>query len=271
MTIIHSADRGYTLAGGGTEENAEALLRALTALPPGHPARPALRERVIEAWLPLARRLASRYSGRGELVDDLAQSAAVGVIKAVDRYDPERGTTFIGFVIPTVVGEIKRHFRDHAWAVRVPRRLQELRLAIAAATREIAQILNRSPTVADIAAYLAITEEAVLEGLDATRAYTAVSLSTLVGHDGRQELGDTLRSDDHGYDLVDARAVLEPAMAVLNDRERRILDLRFHGNLTQAEIAERLGISQMHVSRLIRRALTRLRSRLDAPGGAFVS
>jgi RNA polymerase sigma-B factor len=265
MTISRVAVRRDAPAGGHTTESAEELLRALTALPPGHPARPALRERVIEAWLPLARRLASRYSGRGEPVDDLAQTAAVGLIKAVDRFDPARGTAFLGFVIPTVVGEIKRHFRDRAWSVRVPRRLQELRLAITAANTELVQVLKRSPTVADVATYLAITEDAVLEGLDAVRAYTAISLSAPVGREAPQELGDTLCSDEHGYDLVDARALLEPAMAVLDDRDRRILTLRFYGNLTQAEIAERVGISQMHVSRLIRRSLCRLRRSMHPP------
>jgi RNA polymerase sigma-B factor len=245
--------------------SAEELLRALAALPPGHPERSALRQRVIEAWLPLAHRLATRYSGRGEPVDDLTQAAAEGLIKAVDRFDPDLGTAFLGYVIPTVVGEVKRHFRDRAWAVRVPRRLQELRLAITAANTELSQILKRSPTVADVASYLQVTEEAVLEGLDAARAYTAKSLSAPVSREAPQEIGETLSSEDHGYELVDTRATLAPAMALLDERERRILTLRFYGNLTQAEIAEHVGISQMHVSRLIRRSFHRLRRELHPP------
>jgi RNA polymerase sigma-B factor len=264
MTVSRVAVRRDAPAADRGTESAEALLRALTALPPGHPARPALRAKAIEAWLPLAERLASRYSGRGEPVDDLAQAAAVGLIKAVDRFDPDRGTAFLGFVIPTVVGEVKRHFRDYGWVVRVPRRLQELRLAITAADSELTQVLKRSPTVADVATYLAITEEAVLEGLDAVRAYSALSLSAPVGRETPQELGDTLSGDEHGYDLVDARAALGPAMAVLDDRDRQILALRFYGNFTQAEIADRVGLSQMHVSRLIRRSLCRLRRNLHS-------
>lgn len=243
-------------------DNTEELLREMAALAPGHPSRAALRARAIEAWLPLARRLAARYSGRGEPMDDLVQTAAVGLIKAVDRFDPVRGTPFLGYVIPTVLGEIKRHFRDRAWAVRVPRRFQELRLEISASSSELTQRLQRSPTTADIAAHLQIAEESVLESLDAGRAYTAKSLSVPIGRDDGQELGETLRGDEDDYELAEARVALGPAMAVLDERQRKIVVLRFYGNLTQTEIAERVGISQMHVSRLIRGALGRLRREL---------
>ena len=243
------------------------LLAALTALPAGHPSRPALREQVIEAWLPMARRLAARYSGRGEPTDDLVQTAIVGLIKAVDKFDPGRGVEFVGYAIPTIAGEIKRYFRDRTWALRVPRRLQEMRLAITTANNELTQTLGRLPTVADIATHLSLSEEHVLEGLEGARAHTATSLSAPVGPDGRRVLSDTIGADDHEYDLVDTRAALGSAMAALNERERKILTLRFYGNLSQAEIAQRVGISQMHVSRLITRSLDRLRREIDPEAG----
>jgi RNA polymerase sigma-B factor len=239
------------------------LLAALAALPAGHPSRPARREQVIEAWLPMARRLASRYCGRGEPTDDLVQTAVEGLIKAVDKFDPDRGIEFVGYAIPTIVGEIKRYFRDRTWALRVPRRLQEMRLAITAANNELTHTLGRLPTVADIAVHLRLTEEQVLEGLEGARAYTATSLSAPVGPAGERELSETIGTDDHEYELVDARAALGTAMAALGERDRRILTLRFYGNLSQTEIARLVGISQMHVSRLIARSLDRLRREID--------
>ncbi|MEV6487661.1 SigB/SigF/SigG family RNA polymerase sigma factor [Actinoplanes sp. NPDC051633] len=235
----------------------------MAAMPVGHPSRPRLRERAIEAWLPLARHLATRYSGRGEPNDDLIQTAVIGLIKAVDKFDPSYGIDFAGYAIPTIIGEIKRHFRDRTWAIRVPRRLQELRLAITSANAALTHSLGRSPTVADIAVHLGITEEEVLEGLEGARAYHATSLSTPVGNDGSSELGETLGGEDEGYALAEARIALGPALATLDEREQRILTLRFYGNLTQTEIAEQVGISQMHVSRLITRALGKLRGQLS--------
>jgi RNA polymerase sigma-B factor len=264
MTTTHtSTARHTTPEGAAAQRRADELLTALTALPVGHPSFPALRAQVIEAWMPLAQRLASRFGGRGESGADLIQTAHLGLIKAVDRFDPNYRTDFVGFAIPTIVGEIKRHFRDKTWAVRVPRRLQELRLAIAAANIELTQTLRRSPTVTDVAEHLKITEEQVLEGLEGARAYTATSLSAPGGQDGERELGDTLGADDHEYELVEARAALEPAMATLSDRDRKILTLRFYGNLSQAEIAAQVGLSQMHVSRLLARALLQLRHEID--------
>ncbi|NBE80026.1 RNA polymerase sigma factor SigF [Micromonospora rubida] len=244
-------------------DSADDLLAVMAATPADDPRRPALRERAIEAWLPLARHLAHRYAGRGTHDEDLAQIAAVGLIKAVDRFDPARGVDFTGYAIPTIIGEIKRYFRDRTWAVRVPRRLQELRLSISEANSTLTQTLGRSPTVADIATYLDLTEEAVLEGLEGARAYRATSLSTPTGADGSMELGDTLGADDHGLDLAEIRVALGPALATLPERERRILSMRFHGNLTQAQIADRIGVSQMQVSRLITRALAHLRGQLS--------
>ncbi|GAA1848438.1 hypothetical protein GCM10009687_13140 [Asanoa iriomotensis] len=244
-------------------DSATDLLTALAAVPAGHPSRAALRDRTIEAWLPLANHLAHRYSGRGEPTDDLLQTAAVGLIKAVDKFDPTRGVDFAGYAIPTIIGELKRHFRDRTWDIRVPRRLQELRLAISEANSSLLQSLGRSPTVADIAAHLKISEEEVLEGLEGARAYNAVSLSTPTG-DGERgtELGDLLGSEDTSFELAELRVALGPALATLDEREQKILTLRFYGNLTQSQIADQIGVSQMHVSRLLARALTKLRGHL---------
>jgi RNA polymerase sigma-B factor len=239
------------------------VLTAMSALPLGDPARPALRDRAIEAWLPMAVRLAHRYRRNGQPTDDLVQTAAVGLIKAVDRFDPKLGADFVGFAIPTIAGEIKRYFRDRCWAVRVPRRLQELRLAISASQGELTQKSGRSPTVAEIAAHLDLTEEQVLDGLEGALAYAATSLSTPVGQDGQVELSDTLGADDQEYEMVESRAALGRAMPLLGQRDRAILILRFYGNHTQAEIADQLGISQMHVSRLIARALRQLRLAME--------
>jgi RNA polymerase sigma-B factor len=247
-----------------TANDGAELIEVMAALPAGHPSRPAARERAIEAWLPLARHLAQRYANRGEPVDDLIQTAMVGLIKAIDRFDPDYGIDFVGYAIPTIVGEIKRHFRDRTWSIRVPRRLQEMRLAITTANNALTHTLGRSPTVADIAAHLNATEEEVLEGLEGARAYSATSLSAPTGTEGDRELGETLGGEDHEYELAEARIALGPAMKCLDLREQRIITLRFYGNLTQHEIAEQIGISQMHVSRLITRALAKLRNQFDA-------
>ena len=244
-------------------DTATDLLHTLAGMPTDNPRRAALRDRTIEAWLPLAQHLAHRYSGRGEPTDDLLQTAAVGLIKAVDKFDPDRGVDFAGYAIPTIIGELKRHFRDRTWDIRVPRRLQELRLAISEANSTLLQTLGRSPTVTDIAAHLKLTEEEILEGLEGARAYNAVSLSTPTGDGERAtELGDLLGCDDNQYELAELRVALGPALATLEEREQKILTLRFYGNLTQSQIADHIGVSQMHVSRLLARALTKLRGHL---------
>jgi RNA polymerase sigma-B factor len=256
-----------TMTNAQAADTATTLVNALGRLQVGHPSRPALRERAIEAWMPLAGHLAKRYANRGEPTDDLIQTAHVGLIKAVDRFDADRGIDFAGYAIPTIIGEIKRHFRDRTWSIRVPRRLQEMRLAITKANSTLSHTLRRPPTVADIAVHLGVTEDEVLEGLEGARAYNATSLSTPIGADGTTELGDTLGGEDHEYELAEMRATLGPALAALDDRERRIVTLRFYGNLTQSQIAEQIGISQMHVSRLLTRALGKLRDQFGADLG----
>jgi RNA polymerase sigma-B factor len=261
MTL--TTKRGLSQIQRRAADDAVELIDAMLSLPAGHPSRPAARDRAIEAWLPLARHLAQRYANRGEPFDDLFQTATVGLLKAVDRFDPSFGVDFAGYAIPTIVGEIKRHFRDRTWSIRVPRRLQEMRLAITAANNTLTHTLGRSPTVADIATHLNVTEEEVLEGLEGGRAYSATSLSTPAGADGNLELGETFGADDHEYELTEARIALGPAMRSLDAREQRIITLRFYGNHTQQEIAQQVGISQMHVSRLLTRALAKMRTQFD--------
>jgi RNA polymerase sigma-B factor len=245
------------------QDSATELLATMASLPAHHPSRGALRDRVIEAWLPLAQHLANRFAGRGEPMEDLFQTATVGLIKAVDKFDPERGVEFAAYAIPTIIGEIKRHFRDRTWDIRVPRRLQELRLNLSEATSTLLQSLGRSPTVADLAGHLGISEEEVLEGLEGARAYNAVSLSTPTSDGDRStELGDLLGAEDGEFELAELRVALGPALAALDPREQRILTLRFYGNMTQSQIAEQIGVSQMHVSRLLARALAKLRGEL---------
>ena len=245
------------------DQGAVALLRRLAALPAEDPRRAAVRARAIEAWLPLARHLAQRFHGRGEPLDDLTQIATVGLIKAIDRFDPEYGNDFAAYAVPTIVGEIKRHFRDRTWDIRVPRRLQELKLDINEATATLSQRLGRSPTVTDLAGYLKRSEDDIIEGLEGARAYNAVSLQTLVGAgiDGT-ELGDLFGVDDPELALAEFRASLGPALDALSPREQQIVILRFFGNLTQTQIAQRVGISQMHVSRMLARSLATLRTQL---------
>ena len=234
----------------------------LAMLAPGDPARARLRDAVITAWLPMARRLARRYAGRGEALDDLVQAATVGLIKAVDGFDPAQGVDFTSYAIPTILGELKRHFRDRAWAIRVPRRLQEMRMTITTAGNVLMHALGRPPTLADVAAYLGVGEEEVLEGLEGVRAYSSTSLSTPVGLDGALELGDSLGADDGDYARAELHLSLEQAMARLTEREQFVVTLRFYGNQTQSQIAGQMGVSQMHVSRLLAKAFAKLRAQL---------
>jgi RNA polymerase sigma-B factor len=243
-------------------DTAEAF-RRLAALPPG-PQHDTLRDRIIEAWLPMADRLAGRFRSRGESLDDLRQVAALGLVKAVDRYDPERGNAFESYAVPTITGEIKRHFRDHMWTLHVPRRVQELRNRVRFASQELSQTVSgRRPTVAEIAAHASMSEEDVLVGLEALESFTALSLDAeLPGSEDGYSLSDALGSADPALDTVVDREAVKPRLAALSERERAILYMRFFGDMTQSRIAERLGISQMHVSRLISRCCGRVREQV---------
>ena len=239
------------------------LFAELAASQPDTAERSRVRDQLVEMHLPLVEYLARRFRNRGEPLDDLIQVATIGLIKSVDRFDLERGVEFSTYATPTIVGEIKRHFRDKGWAIRVPRRLQELKLALTKATSELSQKLGRSPTVAELAGHLEMTEEEVLEGLESANAYSAVSLDAPDGgDDDSPAVADTLGVEDESLEGVEYRESLKPLLDQLPAREKRILLLRFFGNMTQSQIAADLGISQMHVSRLLARTLTQLRAGL---------
>ncbi len=223
------------------------------------------RERLVQQYIGLVEFLARRFRNRGEPLEDLVQVGTIGLLKAIDRFDLDREVEFSTYATPTVVGELKRHFRDKGWAVRVPRRLQELHLELTKTVNTLGQELGRSPTVAEIAKAASITEEEVLEGLEIAQAYNFTSLDAPIDSDesGSTTFADQLGSEDEQLENLEYRASLAPEMEKLPERERRILFLRFFKGLTQSEIAARLGISQMHVSRLLNRTLMRLREALD--------
>jgi RNA polymerase sigma-B factor len=221
---------------------------------------PAAREALVERFLPLARQLARRYQRADEPLDDLIQVASLGLVKAIDRFDSDRQVAFSSYAVPTILGEIKRHFRDRTWSVRVPRDLQELSLKVDRTVVAMAKQLQRSPTVPELAQKLEVTEEQVLEAMEASGAYRATSLSAPRGDDPGETLADTFGADEQGYDLAENRATLDRLLQTVTPREREVLRLRFEEDLTQAEIGERIGVSQMQVSRLIRQAVSRLRA-----------
>jgi RNA polymerase sigma-B factor len=237
--------------------------RLLTTLPEG-PERDAVRDRIVEAWLPMAERLAGRFRSRGESYEDLRQVAALGLVKAVDRYDPARGSAFESYAVPTVTGEIKRHFRDHMWTLHVPRRVQELRNRVRFAGQDLARTTpGRSPTVAEIAERADLSEEDVREGMEALESFTALSLDAEVpGSDDGYALVDGLGAPDPALETVVDREAVKERLAALPERERAILYMRFFDDMTQSRIAEELGISQMHVSRLISRCCDRVREQV---------
>ncbi|MFI1162743.1 SigB/SigF/SigG family RNA polymerase sigma factor [Streptomyces sp. NPDC020801] len=241
---------------------ARAMFVELRTLKEGSPQYAELRNQLVRMHLPLVEHLARRFRNRGEPLDDLTQVATIGLIKSVDRFDPDRGVEFSTYATPTVVGEIKRHFRDKGWAVRVPRRLQELRLALTTATAELSQLHGRSPTVHELAEKLAISEEEVLEGLESANAYSTLSLDVPDTDDESPAVADTLGAEDEALEGVEYRESLKPLLEDLPPREKRILLLRFFGNMTQSQIAQEVGISQMHVSRLLARTLAQLREKL---------
>jgi len=241
------------------------LFEEYAALPRNHPDRGALRAKLITGYLPVVQHIARRFAGRGEPVDDLEQAGTVGLLNAVDRFEPDRGIDFLSYAVPTITGEIRRHFRDRTWSMRVPRRLKDMQSAINNAVGPLSQELGRAPRPSEIAARLEITTAEVVEGLDAQHAYRSSSLDELVaGSD--TTLTDTLGSVDAEMDKVEYRETLAPLLDDLPERERTILLLRFFGNLTQTQIADRVGISQMHVSRLLSQTVAQLRRRMTEDG-----
>ena len=226
----------------------------------------AARDALVERFLPLARQLARRYERQDEPLDDLLQVASMGLVKAIDRFDPSRGTAFSSFAVPTILGELKRYFRDVGWAVHVPRGMQERALEVNRAVSELSRTLSRSPTPAEIAEFTELALEEVLEAMEAATAYDSVSLEAPRSNgDGNGdgdagEVVDRLGGEDPGYELAEYSATIAPQLRALPERDRRVLHLRFVEDLTQSEIAERIGVSQMHVSRLIRKALEQVRT-----------
>jgi RNA polymerase sigma-B factor len=221
------------------------------------------RQKLIEQYMSLVRSLARRYASRGEQLEDLVQIGAIGLIKAIDRFDLERDVALTTYATANIIGEIKRHFRDKGWAVRVPRGLQELNVRLSRLVEQLTVELARSPTIAELARDAGVEEEEVLEALESGRAYSALSLSGGAADDDELAPLESIGTEDHQYEVSEHRAVLAPGFRALDERERRILQLRFFDGLTQSEIAQRIGISQMHVSRLIRRSLEKIREEID--------
>jgi RNA polymerase sigma-B factor len=229
------------------------------------------REQLIEQYMSLVRSLARRYAYRGEQLEDLVQIGAIGLIKAIDRFDVNRGVELTTYATPNIIGEIKRHFRDRGWSVRVPRGLQELNIQLSRLIEELTVQNGRSPTIPELAKAASVTDEEVLEALESGRAYTSLSLSAGSGggdDDGELDPLESLGTEEHQYEVSEDRAVLEPGFRVLDERERKILHLRFFEGLTQSQIAQQVGISQMHVSRLIRRSLEKIREEIAAEQSA---
>jgi RNA polymerase sigma-B factor len=220
----------------------------------------AAREQLVERFLPLARQLARRYQHGGEQLDDLIQVASLGLLKAIDRFDPARETAFSSFAVPTILGELKRHFRDKGWSVRVPRDLQELALRLDRTSEELSREIGRAPTPAEVAERLSVSEEDVLEAREAAHAYRAVSLDRPRTDDDESgpAVADAMGGEDPGFRRAEDAATVDQLLRVLAPREREVLRLRFVEDLTQQEIGDRIGVSQMHVSRLIRQAIARL-------------
>ncbi|MFJ8042628.1 SigB/SigF/SigG family RNA polymerase sigma factor [Kitasatospora sp. NPDC096147] len=256
-------DRPREVPAPDARELSRALFVRLRELEEGTPEYSYVRGTLIELNVSLVRFAVRRFSGSREPHDDIVQAGTVGLIKAIDRFEPERGLEFTTFAVPTIVGEVKRYFRDGTWAVHVPRRLQEARLAVVKGSDELEQRLDRSPTVAELAEHLGFTPAEVLEGLGAAEARTANSLEARLD-DGAEGEGPGLEAqlgaEDPRFERIDAIEALKPTIAALPERDRLLLALRFGEELTQSQIGERLGVSQMHVSRLLTRVLAELRA-----------
>jgi RNA polymerase sigma-B factor len=251
----------------GTEHGEYAHLAALqrrhAQLPASDPERQRLREQLINGYLPVAEHLARRFAGRGESLEDLVQVATIGLINAVDRFEPDRGANFFSFAIPTITGELRRYFRDHGWSTKVPRRLKDLHLDIRSSQTQLSQHLGRAPRPSEIADQLEIPISEVIEGLQAGEAYRSSSLDEMLGEQATVTLGEFVGDLDDELEIIEDREALRPLLAQLPPRDRTILALRFFRQLTQTQIAEQVGISQMHVSRVLSQTLAFLRERMD--------
>jgi RNA polymerase sigma-B factor len=240
------------------------IFEQLATLDCNGPEFSSVRGALVQRCLPLAEHIARRFDGRGESHDDLVQVARVGLVNAVDRFDVTRGSDFVSFAVPTIMGEVRRHFRDTGWAVRVPRRMKELHLAIGQAVGELSQALGHAPTVSELARALDLDPEDVAQGLIAGNAYQTVSVDTAPSeHSGELSMVETLGDYDAALETVENHETLRPLLAALPERERTVVMLRFFGNMTQTQIAEEVGISQMHVSRLLSKTLAQLRTQLE--------
>ncbi|HEX6116374.1 MAG TPA: SigB/SigF/SigG family RNA polymerase sigma factor [Solirubrobacterales bacterium] len=232
---------------------------------------PAVLEELVDRFMPLAKSLAGRYSGGVEPYDDLLQVASVGLVNALTRFDPDRGYSFATFAVPTILGEVRRHFRDRGWSIRVPRDLQERNLDVEKALSELPTMLGRSPSAPEIADHLGISVEHVLEAMEAGTAHHARSIDAVQGDEGEDDgrsLADVLGADEAGYEAVEYGATIEPVLKRLSPRDRRILHMRFVEDRTQSDIAGEAGVSQMHVSRILRATLRELRAAVAEPGEA---
>lgn len=241
-------------------DDVSALFERLAATEPGSVAHAVARDALINRCIPLADHIARKFSGRGEPFDDLSQVARVGLVHAVDRFDLSRGSNFLSFAVPTIMGEVRRYFRDNTWAMRVPRRVKETHLRIGAAVDQLSQRLGRSPTAKEIAAELDVDPDEVTQAVIAGNAYQPTSIDAAsVGRDSDASLLDTLGEEESQFDRVEEYIAVRPLLAGLPERERRILTMRFFESMTQTQIASQLGISQMHVSRILAKTLARLR------------
>lgn len=254
---------GRAEGGGDSYDNIEPWFEKLAALDPADPHRRELREQIVHLCLPLADHIARRFAGRGETFDDLLQIARLGLLQAVDRFDPARGASFLSFAVPTIMGEIRRHFRDHTWAVRVPRSAKELHLRIGPATEVLSQRLGRVPTAREIAAELDVELTEVTRALVAGNGHTSNSLDAAVQDSDDESRSPAvltrLGSEEPCYELLEDAMAVRPLIEELPQRERQVLVWRFFGGMTQSQIAERLGVSQMQVSRILSRTLKTLR------------
>jgi RNA polymerase sigma-B factor len=264
----HGPRRPLTARQLSTREHSHALFAELCDPDTSAERQAQCREDLVRLHLPLVDHCARRFANRGEPLDDLVQVGTIGLIKSVDRFDPGREVEFSTYATPTIIGEIKRYFRDKGWAIRVPRRLQELRMSITSVTSEMSQDLGRSPTPREIADHLGVSVEEVMEGIESANAYSTLSLDAGDSGDDspRNSMLDSLGFDDEGLAHVEIRESLKPLIEQLPAREKRILLLRFFRGMTQSQIADEIGVSQMHVSRLLNRTLTDLRTSLGEVG-----